>query len=281
MLPSAAIASHMASQLPSGPARWLVPIPQGIPWIRNHNLSVAQALSRITYPARINAAAHHPHRKHLQGTRTQPGVNMPTVVPEARCFHLFAARSLTLEDPGVVHAALQTDAVARRILAKALSPVPGELVGVRLNINVLNRTGVAAHSIHRATSLDGHRKGRGFYRGEVISYAPVVVLANAYFNVHQALRDGIAAGTTAKCPMASIDGEYVAPQSVPSFDGVEVRFNPKTTHLFVDTEGYAVKFAQHVTILGHRAFLRGRIDYYSESDAPARAGKAPTEARFR
>jgi hypothetical protein len=31
MLPRAAIAIHLASQLPSGPARWLVPIPQGIP----------------------------------------------------------------------------------------------------------------------------------------------------------------------------------------------------------------------------------------------------------
>jgi hypothetical protein len=178
-------------------------------------------------------------------------------------------------------AALQTDAVARRILAKGTRPDPGQLVGVRLNINVLKRTGVAAHSIHKATSLDGHRHGKGFYRGEVISYAPLVQLREAFFNVHQGAREGIARGTAAKSPMASVDGAYIPAEGVARFDGVEIRFNPKTTHLFVDLEGFAVRYAEEVTVLGHRVFARGRIQYFTELDAPARAGDAPTQARFK
>lgn len=194
---------------------------------------------------------------------------------------LYRLRALRVESQDTILSALQTDAVARRILAKGEQPVPGQLVGVRLNINVLKRTGVAAHSIHRATSPTGHRTGKGFYRGEVIAYAPVVTLSDAYFNVQQGMREGIAAGTTAKCPMASVDGTYVHTAQEPCFDGVEIRFNPKTTHLFVDSEGYAVRYAEAVTVLGHRAFARGLILYYSESDAPERAGDAPSEARYR
>lgn len=194
---------------------------------------------------------------------------------------LYRTRCMRVESEDTILKALQTDAVARRILAKGERPQPGQLVGVRLNINVLSRTGVAAHSIHRATSKDGHSKGKGFYRGEVIAYAPVVVLRDAYFNVHQGMREGIAAGTSAKCPMASVDGTYVHTEQPPCFDGVEIRFNPKTTHLFIDTDGYAVRYAEEVTVLGHRAFARGLILYYSESDAPERKGDAPSEARLR
>jgi hypothetical protein len=202
---------------------------------------------------------------------------------QAEALHsgLYRQRNLRVESEDTILKALQTDAVARRILGKAQTPEPGQLVGVRLNITVLNRTGVAAHSIHRATSKDGHSKGKGFYRGEVIGYAPVVALRDAYFNVHQAMREGIAAGTMAKCPMASVDGTYICSVGAPSFDGVEIRFNPKTTHLFVDIEGYAVRYAQDVTVLGHRAFARGLILYYSDSDAPKRAGDAPSEAKYR
>lgn len=194
---------------------------------------------------------------------------------------LYRARALTPPSMEEIHEALQCDATARRILAKGVQPQDAELVGVRLNINVLKHTGVAVHSIHKATSKNGHALGRGFYRGEVINYLPVVVLREAFFNVHQGGREGIAAGRMAKHPMASIDGKFVADPGPVTFDGVEVSFNPMRTHLFVDSEDQAVQFADEVTILGHRAYLRGLIRYYTADTAPVRAGTSPSCARFR
>lgn len=192
-----------------------------------------------------------------------------------------ASRNLRPETQETMLAALQKDAVARRILAKGEAPSIGGLIGVRLNINVLKSTGVAVHSIHRATSRNGHVSGRGFYRGEVICYMPVVVLRDAYFNVHQRGREGIATGQMAKHPMASIDGTFIEQPEAADFDGLEIRFNPKQTHLFIDSDDFAVQYAEDVTILGHRAFARGKVTYFSASSAPERHGHATTVAKFR
>lgn len=190
-------------------------------------------------------------------------------------------RNCSVPSLDAIHQALQCDATARRILAKEVFPQDAELVGVRLNINVLNKTGVAVHSIHRATSKDGHTKGRGFYRGEVINYLPVVVLREAFFNVQQSGREGIAIGSVSKFPMASIDGAFVHLSDTDvDFSGVECSFNPKTTHLFIDSQHFAVRYAQEVTILGHRAYARG-VEYFTESSAPARTGCAPSIAKFK
>lgn len=100
-----------------------------------------------------------------------------------------ASRNLRPHSVEIISAALQTDAVARRILAKGHRAAAGGVGGCELNINVLRSTGIAVHSIHRATSKNGHTKGRGFYRGEVISYLPVVLLEDCFFNVHQGGRE--------------------------------------------------------------------------------------------
>lgn len=171
--------------------------------------------------------------------------------------------------------------MARRVLAKAQSPEVGQLVGVRLNISVMKNTGIAAHSIHRATSLHGHETGSGFYRGEVISYLPVVRLKNAYFSVSQSGREAIASRSQSKFPIASVDGEFCKNTKKPNCDGIEVSFNPMGTHLFVDEDGYAVQYGEDVTVLGHRAYVRGSIRYFGESTAPARKGDALSMARFR
>jgi hypothetical protein len=193
---------------------------------------------------------------------------------------LYEFRNLVPESVEVISAALQKDAVARRIFAKNECPQPGEHVGIRLNLNVLRATQVLVHTVHRATSKDGHTRGNGVYRGEVISYLPVVVLKDCYFNVHQGGREGIAAGRMSKHPMASCDGTFTEQPKNPSFDGVEVSFNPHRTHLFIDRNAAAVQYAEHVTILGHRAFARGNIIYFTEANAPKRAGDAPSIAKF-
>jgi hypothetical protein len=211
---------------------------------------------------------------------TVPAVSLPGEIA-AETSPLYVQRSLKPESDAAIDKALQSDAVARRILAKQQFPAAGDQVGVRLNINVMKSTGVAVHSIHRATSKDGHTKGRGFYRGGVISYLPAVTLKDAFFNIHQGGREGIASGTTAKHPMASVDGTFQIEEGDFCFDGVEISFNPKITHLFVDADGYAVQYAEEVTILGNRAYARGRMRYFTKATVPARAGDAPSIAKIR
>lgn len=181
--------------------------------------------------------------------------------------------------PEVVDAALAKDATARRIVAKAAAPDEGEVVGVRLNVNVLKSTGVAVHSIHRGKKGEGYKQNKGLWGGEVINYEPVVTLKDAYFNVGQKARERIASGEGAKEPMASVDGFYHRMKH-PSFDGVEFRFNPKREHLFRDGLGRVLRRADEVTLAGNSVFARGNIEYYGEEDVPARAGDAPTQGKL-
>jgi hypothetical protein len=176
-------------------------------------------------------------------------------------------------------AALQKDATARRILDKGVKVADGELVGVRLNINVLKSTGVAVQSLHRGNKGDGYTQNRGLFGGEVIGYQPVVTLKDAYFNVGQKARERIATGEGPKEPMASVDGRYVA-DAAHAFDGVEFRFNPKREHLFRDGLGRVLRHADEVTITGHSVFARGNVEYYGPDDVPARAGDAPTQGKL-
>jgi hypothetical protein len=171
------------------------------------------------------------------------------------------------------------DAVGRRILQKGLKPKDGDLVGIRLNLNLLRSSGICVHSVHKATSEDGHTKGRGFYRGVVITYLPCVHLKDVWFSVDQRGRESIASGLRAKHPMASIDGNFLE-QNDQNFDGVKVGFNPMRTHLFLDEGGFAIEYAQDVTVFEHRAYARGRIRYYTNDTAPKRAGNAPSCAKF-
>jgi hypothetical protein len=97
--------------------------------------------------------------------------------------------------------------------------------------------------------------------------------------VQQIGREKIASGQ-AKAPMASIDGELQFVDA-PNFDGIEVSFNPKRTHLFIDADGFAIRYAEEVTIHGHRAYLRGQIEYYTASTAPARAGDMASVAKLK
>lgn len=175
---------------------------------------------------------------------------------------------------------LATDAVAARVMAKNAYPAAGDLIGVRLNLNIYKSTGISVHTLHRATNKTGYRTNKGFFRGEVIGYAPAVILKDAYFNVDQAAREEIASGSGSKRPMASVDGTYVRDARQDETQGIEVRFNPKTTHLFIDTENRPLHYAEEVTIIGHRVFARGRIVYYDEQTAPAKRGSAPSAAQF-
>lgn len=170
------------------------------------------------------------------------------------------------------------DATAARIIAKQRTPAPGDLIGVRLNLNVLKNTGVAVQTLHKATNQHGYTRNKGFFRGEVIGYAETVHLEHAYFNVDQVARENIACGREHKSAMASIDGNFVKTDETLPQHYIEVRFNPKDVHLFVDSEGNAVRYAEKVVVQGHRAYASGHIEYHSATTAPVKQGIATSRA---
>lgn len=192
---------------------------------------------------------------------------------------LFLQRTPLMVADAEVRTALEADATSRRILAKGRSPGNGDLVGVRLNINLLKSQGVPVQTVHAGNASGGHRRNKGFFNGEVLTYRKWVQLRDAYFNVHQTGREKIATGAESKYPMASIDGEYVSANRV-NMDGIEIRFNPNHEHLFTDMRGRPVRWAEEVTIYGHRAYARGMIEYYTERTAPAKVGDAPSAVAF-
>lgn len=175
---------------------------------------------------------------------------------------------------------IMDDASSRRVMEKRLKPTAGDFVGVRLNLNILRRSGIAIQTIHQAATADGVRSKRGGFRGRALAYMQAVVLHDAHFNVDQREREAIAAGKSAKHPMASVDGMLMGPSAPPFFSGTELRFNPRLMHLFCDTDNYAVAWAERVTVFGHRVYAQGEIRYHTPDTAPLRAGDAPSLARL-
>lgn len=180
----------------------------------------------------------------------------------------------------VVTAAVANDAVARRVLAKGVAVQVGQRVGVRLNLNIARTQGVLLHSVHEARRGDGHRCGRGSWNGEVLAYEEYLVLDDAWFNVDQRAREAIAAGKTSKYPMASVDGVLRATGGLTRIDGVELAFNPKREHLFVDPRGIAVQWAEEVIVVGHRCYARGAMRLHTAKSAPIQVGSAASRARL-
>lgn len=193
--------------------------------------------------------------------------------------NLYQTRDIELVSDTDVQSALSRDSVASRVIQKGNSPREFDLVGVRLNLNLLKSQKIAVQTIHAGNGRGGHKRYKGFYNGTVLAYEKIVTLNEAYFNVSQSGRERIATGAASKFPMASIDGVYTKPIQH-SCDGIEIRFNPKAMHLFCDMDNRAIRYATEVTIYGHRAYVRGSIAYMTELTAPPRAGDAPSIAKY-
>lgn len=176
--------------------------------------------------------------------------------------------------------ALSVDATARRILSKGHLLKDGDRVGARLNLNVLKSTGLFVNTVHAPTNKTGYRNNKGWWSGAALTLMPVTQLRDCFFNCQQSAREKIASGLSNKYPMSSADGEAMCSAPV-RFDGIEVRFNPKRERLFVDANGWPIKFAEEATIVGTRVFVRGEVHYYEHaSEAPVKAGDSPCAVVF-
>lgn len=177
---------------------------------------------------------------------------------------------------------LKKDSVAQIVLSKQPPLNEDDLVGVRLNLNLLKfMPGQILLTLHKGTTENDHTKNRSFFKGEAIGYAEAVWIYNAFFNVNQLAREQIASGMITSFAMASIDGNFQSKEIPENFSGIEIKFNPKIGHWFTDVEGFAIRYAEEVVVIGNRAYACGKIVYYSEENAPKKMGDSPSLTKFK
>lgn len=181
---------------------------------------------------------------------------------------------------------LKTDLVAEIVKSRNHSLKAGDVVGIRLNLNIAKVTPEYVFiSIHKGedNSKDNTKywKNRSFFTGEIIDYSRAVFISNAFFNVNQLAREQIASRQVSNFPMASVDGTFEYKDIPEDFKGIHVKFNPMYQHLFVDEDGYAIKYAEEVVVLSHRAYACGKIVYHSEETAPKQMGVTASQTKFK
>lgn len=165
----------------------------------------------------------------------------------------------------------------------------GKQVGIRLNLN--SKIPDAPKGMDKLQTL--HDKN---YNGPALSYVPHATVTDVTFNVSQKGRQGIAAKISGmdvpeaknKFPAMSVDGKLASSENVISKGGdgvIEIGFNPKAHHLFIDMKtGQAVKGAKVATVVGDRVYAKG-VKYYKKTEAPeplnaSDGTELPSEVRF-
>lgn len=186
-------------------------------------------------------------------------------------------------DLATVQEALASDKRSMQILAKGNKIADGQVVGIRPNLNVLKNTGVLTQTVH-AGSPGKYKAGTTFADKEALTYLPFAVVRDANLTVNQLARKQIASGEVAKFPMSSVDGKFVARPGSDAYDGVELKFNPRREHVYVDPDGRPVKRVEEATVAGvgpaARVYARGKIEYYDESDFPQPLGGVESAAKL-
>ena len=209
---------------------------------------------------------------------------------DAKMSPLYRERKLELSSEEDIEKVLRSHKSGLEVLKRNAVLKNGDLVGGRLNINLVkhgtNTLGYRPSilSVHKPKSKNTkkHEKHNGvssFSNEPVVRNQDIMTLRNAYFNVNQKgsanvglkgfmFMNGRAAELdnypTAlnKFPLASVDGEYVdMPREDMTLDGIMIKYNPTSSHMFVDLTGRPIKFAEEVTLMGDRVYARGKIIY--------------------
>ena len=156
----------------------------------------------------------------------------------------------------------------------------GTNVGVRLNLN----SKIEGTPENLKPMLQTLHKNSA--SGKALSYKPYATVVatdkkKVKFYVSPKGREDIATGSKAKYPAMSVNGSYDPNLKIlPSDpDAIEIGFNPKAHHLFVDLNtGQAVKEADAATIIGDRVYAKG-VTYFKKSEAPK--PKAASQVRYK
>jgi DNA repair protein RadC len=206
---------------------------------------------------------------------------------------LYRERDIDLPNIDEINDVIQGHKAGKKILDENAPLSPGDLVGGRLNLNLLDagqkKYGyrMSILSVHKPSNQKGkkyqeHNGVTTFAREKVVRNVDVMTLRNAYFNVNVKGSSEVGAmlhnrfvkkldpkqikelypTAKNKFPLASVDGEYVdTPRENTNFDGVMIKYNPMASHMFMDVTGRPIKFAEEVTLIGDRAYARGKIEY--------------------
>jgi DNA repair protein RadC len=206
---------------------------------------------------------------------------------------LYRERDLDLPNIEEIDDVIKNHKAGKKILDENAPLKEGDLVGGRLNLNLLEAgqkkygyrmsiLSVHKASNQKATKYQEHNGVSTFAREKVVRNFDVMTLRNAYFNVNVKGSSEVGAmlhnrfikkldpkqikelypTAKNKFPLASVDGEYVdTPRENTSFDGVMIKYNPMASHMFMDVTGRPIKFAEEVTLIGDRAYARGKIEY--------------------
>lgn len=206
---------------------------------------------------------------------------------------LYRERDLDLPNFEEIQSVIKGHKAGKKILDENAPLQDGDLVGGRLNLNLVeagqNKYGyrMSILSVHKAKSQDSkkyqeHNGVSTFAREKVVRNFDVMTIRNAYFNVNVKGSSEVGAmlfnkfvkkmnpaeikekypTAKNKFPLASVDGEFVdIPRENSNFDGVMIKYNPMTSHMFMDVTGRPIKFAEEVTLMGDRAYARGKIIY--------------------
>jgi hypothetical protein len=151
----------------------------------------------------------------------------------------------------------------------------GTDIGIRLNLN--SKIDDAPENIKPMLQTI-HKKNA---RGTALSYKPFATVVKTknkkvQFYVSPTGRDQIAKGEKSKFPAMSVNGAYEPNLKIlpTDEDVVEIAFNPKAHHLFIDLNtGQAVKEADAATVIGDRVYAKN-VSYFKKSEAPIPQAKS-------
>ena len=201
-------------------------------------------------------------------------------------------KSYTIDDvKSLDELSLSANAGTKKANSLLNAPVEdGTKVGIRLNLN--SNIPNAPAGRNKLQTL--HNKN---FNGSPLSYRSHATVENVTFNVSQKGRTGIAARINKldvpeaqnKFPAMSVDGNLTNSRNVleeMGDDVVEIGFNPRNLHLFVDMNtGQAVKGAEVATVVGDRVYAKG-VTYMKKTDAPkplpaSDGTELPSEVRYK
>ena len=201
-------------------------------------------------------------------------------------------KSYTIDDvKSLDELSLSANAGTKKANSLLNAPVEdGTKVGIRLNLN--SNIPNAPAGRNKLQTL--HKKN---FNGSPLSYRSHATVENVTFNVSQKGRTGIAARINKldvpeaqnKFPAMSVDGNLTNSRNVleeMGDDVVEIGFNPRNLHLFVDMNtGQAVKGAEVATVVGDRVYAKG-VTYMKKTDAPkplpaSDGTELPSEVRYK
>ena len=156
----------------------------------------------------------------------------------------------------------------------------GKEVGIRLNLN--SKINDAPENVKPMLQTIHNKNARG----SALSYQPFATVVRTkdkkvQFYVSPKGREQIAKGEKSKFPAMSVNGAYEPNLKIlPTDDDiVEIGFNPKAHHLFIDLKtGQAVKEADAATVIGDRVYAKN-VTYFRKSKSPK--PEAESQVRYK